>query len=219
MGSWAPLVSAGAGKRRRACAGGEILRRCAPQDDGEGEAKRPLSQRGALTAPLSGEPKKDGPFAAPAVGTGKALRARGRLCVRPYPPVCALGTSPEGGSKERGRPGRGDGLAPGARSFVAALLRMTEGRTGKGMKKKDRRRPPVVTGHDDRAEERAEARATDGELSAQPAMGGAFSPGERRKKGNSNRAAAGRSSAFAPGGGTERGSEAGAPDGVSGNWS
>ena len=146
-------------------------------------------------------------------------RARGRLCVRPYPPVCALGTSPEGGSKERGRPGRGDGLAPGARSFVAALLRMTEGRTGKGMKKKDRRRPPVVTGHDDRAEERAEARATDGELSAQPAMGGAFSPGERRKKGNSNRAAAGRSSAFAPGGGTERGSEAGAPDGVSGNWS
>ena len=87
------------------------------------------------------------------------------------------------------------------------------------MKKKDRRMPPVVTGHDDRAEDRAKTRATDGELSAQPAMGGAFSPGERRENGDSNRAAAGRSSAFAPGEKTDRGSEAGAPDGVSGNWS
>ena len=33
-------------------------------------------------------------------GDGDGFGARGRLCVRPYPPVCALGTSPEGGSKE-----------------------------------------------------------------------------------------------------------------------
>ena len=87
------------------------------------------------------------------------------------------------------------------------------------MKKKDSRRPPVVTGHDDRAEERAEAGAPDAELTAQPAMRGTFSPGERRKKGDSDRAAAARGRAFAPGEGTDRGSPAAAPDGVSGNWS
>ena len=35
------------------------------------------------------------------------MTGRGRLCVRPYPPVCALGTSPEGGSKESGSRERG----------------------------------------------------------------------------------------------------------------
>ena len=49
MGSWAPLVSAGAGKRRRACAGGEILRRCAPQDD-RGEDRKRNEEEGPAQA-------------------------------------------------------------------------------------------------------------------------------------------------------------------------
>ncbi len=72
----------------------------APQDDGEGEAERPLSQRGALTAPLSGEPKKDGPCG----GDG------GGFACAPIPQCAHWGLPPRGEARSAGaaREGRGN---------------------------------------------------------------------------------------------------------------